>query len=73
MVSTARTVVSINKDLTMLDLIAASLFVVFLLVSPHPVLFVVSAVLIWMSLNFRLFIIFRLPHRDKRKRVSRHG
>lgn len=52
----------------MLDLLAASLFIIFLVTTPHPVLFVVSAVLIWMSLNFRLFIVFRLPHRKRRSR-----
>lgn len=52
----------------MLDLITVCLFLFFLLTVPHPVLFVVSAVLIWMSLNFRMFIIFKLPHRKRRIR-----
>ena len=52
----------------MLDLLTISLFLFFLFTVPDPVLFVISAVLIWMSLNWTMFMVFRLPHRKRRIR-----
>lgn len=43
----------------MLELIAAMAFVLILITTPHPVVFVVSAVLIGLSLNFRVSMVFR--------------
>ena len=58
----------------MLDILTAALFVIFLLTSPHPVLFVIMVPILMVTIHARLWIVFGLPHRrrDGRRR-GLHG
>lgn len=52
----------------MIDMVILLMFCLAVLTTPHPWVFVICAAGIWASLNFRLFVVFGLPHRKKRKK-----
>lgn len=51
----------------MLDLIAIALFMFFLVTTPSIPVFLFCVVGIWMSLNWTLYMVFRLPHRQRKR------
>ena len=50
----------------MLDILTAALFIIFLLTSPHPILFVIMVPILMVMIHAQLWIVFGLPHRRRR-------
>ena len=53
----------------MQDLITATLFAVILATSPHPVLFVLTTLVLIAALGSRLFFVWHLSHKKGRRYV----